>query len=54
MSDWGRKKKEIVITLQGDLTEKQFEKIDRALYKIAVRYDLGYGAIDEDGNEVAE
>ena len=46
---WGKKKQMITLTLQGNLTEKQFEKIEKALLKIAVRYKLGYGALDEMG-----
>jgi hypothetical protein len=36
----------MLLTLQGDLTEKQFEKIEKALLKIAIRYKLGMGAIE--------
>ena len=49
---WGRKKHMIVFTLQGDVTEKQFEKIQRALLKIADRYNMGYAANDKLGYEV--
>jgi hypothetical protein len=52
MSDWGRKKQMCVLTIQGDLTEKQFLKIQRALLKIAERYRLGYGANDEMGYDL--
>ena len=49
MEKWGKKKQIILLTLQGNLTEKQFEKIQNTLLKIAVRYKLGYGASDELG-----
>ena len=52
MSDWGRKKQMIVMTIQGNLTEKQFEKIQRALLKIVDRYNMGYAANDELGYDV--
>ena len=39
---WGRKKHMVVFTIQGNVTEKQYEKIQRALLKIADRYNMGY------------
>ena len=39
---WGRRKKMMTITIAGKLTEKQYEKVERAILKIAERYDLGY------------
>lgn len=42
---WGRRKKQIIFTLQGDVTEKQYDKIERALLKIAIRYNMGYGSL---------
>jgi len=45
---WGRRKKLVTITLQGKLTEKQFEKIEDRLLKIAERYDLGFGSLVDD------
>lgn len=41
--NWGRRKKSLILTLQGELTEKQYEKVERAMLKIADRYNLGYG-----------
>jgi len=49
---WGRRKQMIVFTIQGDVTEKQFEKIQHALLKIAKRYDMGYAANDDLGYDV--
>jgi hypothetical protein len=42
-STWGRKKEMVIFTVQGKFTQKQYEKIQKALLKIAVRYDVGYG-----------
>ena len=52
MSDWGRKKQMCLLTIQGDLTEKQFLKIQKAMLKIAERYGMGYGANDELGHDL--
>jgi len=35
-------KKEYIFTLQGKLTEKQNELIFNKLYKIAMKYNLGF------------
>tara|TARA_R100000458_G_C8268387_1_gene243223 strand:+ start:601 stop:750 length:150 start_codon:yes stop_codon:yes gene_type:complete len=48
MSDWGRRKRNVVFTLQGDCTEKQTEKIYERMLKIAEKYNLGAGWTDED------
>jgi len=45
---WGRRKKSVILTLQGELTEKQYEKVERAMLKIADRYNLGYGDLVEE------
>lgn len=47
-STWGRRKNMVTFTVQGKFTEKQFEKIQKALLKIAKRYDVGYGELIED------
>jgi len=49
---WGRKKQMVMFTIQGDVTAKQFEKIQRALLKIAERYNMGYAANDDLGYDV--
>jgi hypothetical protein len=49
---WGRRKRMIIFTIQGDVTEKQAEKIQLALLKIADRYNMGYGANDDSGFDV--
>ena len=36
--NWGRKKQMCIVTLQGDLTEKQFLKIQKAMLKIIVKH----------------
>ncbi len=41
MSDWGKRKRSIVFTLMGNVTEKQAEKIFARMLKIASKYDLG-------------
>lgn len=47
---WGKKKKLVTITIQGKLTQKQFDLIEERLYKIADKYDLGLGAIVDHGD----
>tara|TARA_Y100000004_G_C8865472_1_gene390948 strand:- start:685 stop:840 length:156 start_codon:yes stop_codon:yes gene_type:complete len=42
-STWGRRKEMVIFTVQGKFTEKQYERIRKALLKIAERYDVGYG-----------
>lgn len=41
---WGRKKQEITITCAGDLTEKQYEEVERRIQKILEKFDMGYAA----------
>ena len=43
LGNWGRRKNMVIFTVQGKFTEKQYQKIQKALLKIAVRYDVGYG-----------
>jgi len=45
--NWGRRKKELVITIQGNLTTKQFEEVERRMLKICDKFDLGFQASDE-------
>jgi hypothetical protein len=44
---WGRKKKNVIFTIQGAFTEKQFEKMHKRLLKIAIQNEKGY-SYDED------
>jgi len=44
--DWGRRKRELTITIQGDLTEKQYEAVRRRMLKICEKHDLGFAAAD--------
>ena len=46
---WGRRKQDVVITIQGKLTEKQFEEIERRILRIVAKFDMGYGVSDEFG-----
>ena len=41
---WGRKKRMITITCAGDLTEKQYEEVERRLTKILEKFDMGSSA----------
>jgi len=45
---WGRKKRNVIFTIQGDFTEKQFEKMHKRLLKIAISNKKGYGFQDDD------
>ncbi len=38
---WGKRKKDVIFTIQGEVTEKQMETIYARLLKIAERYGLG-------------
>ena len=58
---WGRRKQEITITCVGDLTEKQYEEVERRMQKILEKFNMGYVAslyeLDEygfynDGQEI--
>jgi hypothetical protein len=44
---WGRKKRNVIFTIQGAFTEKQFEKMHKRLLKIAIQNEKGY-SYDED------
>lgn len=46
---WGRRKQEVVITIQGLLTEKQYEEVERRIFKIIEKFDMGFAASDEFG-----
>jgi len=46
---WGRRKLGLVLTIQGELTEKQFAEVERRILKIAEKYNMGYGASDYAG-----
>ena len=46
--DWGRRKRNVIFTLQGDVTEKQAAKIWRRMLRIAETYNLGGGWNDDD------
>ena len=41
---WGKKKKMCLLTIQGALTEKQYEEVYRRMLKIAEKFDIGFGA----------
>ena len=45
---WGRKKRNVIFTIQGDFTEKQFEKMNQRLLKIAIQNKKGYGYCEDD------
>ena len=45
---WGRKKRMVVFTIQGEFTEKQFEKMHKRLLKIAISNNKGYGYQEDD------
>ena len=45
---WGRKKRNVIFTIQGDFTEKQFEKMRQRLLKIAIADKKGFGYDKDD------
>lgn len=53
-NDWGRKKRELTITIQGDLTAKQYEEVRRRMLKICDKYDLGFATADVWSGEMVD
>ena len=46
--NWGKRKREVTLIIQGELTEKQFEKLYDMMYKKAFRLGLGINwSVDE-------
>ena len=47
MSDWGRRKKMVIFTLQAEMTEKQYENLFDILAKKADIHNTGFDAFVE-------
>ena len=53
-NDWGRKKRELVFTIQGDLTTKQYEEVRRRMLKICDKFNLFFATSDAFTDEMLD